>query len=62
MGDEADQPKLQQRSNPWFFSKNFSGIFDVLEEAKTNRPVTQACQPTIKVKDSFNRMPANNSF
>ena len=49
MGDETDQPKLQQRSNPWFFSKNFSGVFDVLEEAKTNRSINQAFSPAIKL-------------
>jgi len=47
MGDEAEQPKLAQRSNPWFFSKNFQNIFDVLQEAKLNKPVSEACSPAI---------------
>lgn len=45
MGDENEQVKLAQRSNPWFFSKVFQTIFNVLEEAKMNMPVSEAFSP-----------------
>lgn len=47
MGDEHEQVKLAQRSNPWFFSKTFQTIFSVLEEAKINTPVYDSFSPGI---------------
>ena len=32
--DEAETPKLKQRSNAWFFSKTFTSGFNILEEGK----------------------------
>jgi len=32
--DEAEIPKLKQRSNAWFFSKTFTQGFNILEEGK----------------------------
>ena len=34
--DEADTPKLKQRSNPWFFSKTFTQGFGIMDEGKNN--------------------------
>ena len=47
MGDENEQVKLASRSNPWFFSKAFQTIFNVIEEAKLNQPITEAFSPAI---------------